>query len=77
MIPQKTRPPLPGSIEIKGATVDRCKYVNGIFEPTDETCNDMPVYRRKGDPDTWLEMVKTNAGTWRWYILKYICIFNL
>jgi tellurite resistance-related uncharacterized protein len=47
--------------------VDRCKYVNGIFEPTDETCNDMPVYRKKGDPDTWLDMVKTNAGTWRWY----------
>lgn len=68
VLKQKSRPPKPGSVEIKGATVDRSKYVNGIFEPTDETCNDMPVYRRKGDSDTWLEMVKTNAGSWRWYV---------
>jgi hypothetical protein len=58
----------PGAVEIKGAIVDRSKFVNGIFEPTDETCNGMPVYRKKGDPDTWLEMVKTASGTWRWYV---------
>jgi hypothetical protein len=55
-----------GSILIEGATVDRAKYVNGIFEPTSETCNGMTVYQKKGDPDTWLEVVKTNTGSWRW-----------
>ena len=58
----------PGAIEIRGATVDRSRYMNGVFEPTSEVCNDMPVYQKKGDPDTWLEMVKTTTGTWRWYI---------
>ena len=53
---------------IAGATVDRSKYVNGTFEPTDETCNGMPVYQKKGEPDTWLEMVKCKSGGWRWYV---------
>lgn len=61
-------PPLPGSVTIAGATVDRSKFVNGNFELTDELCNDKPVYRKKGDSTTWLEAVKTNAGTWRWYV---------
>jgi hypothetical protein len=58
----------PASVVIKGSRVDRSKYVNGIFQPTDEVCNGMPVYQKMGDPETWLEMVKTNAGTWRWYV---------
>ena len=58
----------PGAIEIKGATSDRSKYINGIFEPTDEDCNGLPVYQKKGDAGTLLEMVETNAGTWRWYV---------
>ena len=28
----------------------------------------MPVYKKMGDPDVWLEMVKTTDYTWRWYI---------
>jgi hypothetical protein len=28
----------------------------------------MPVYQKKGEPDTWLEMVKCKSGGWRWYI---------
>lgn len=55
-----------GSILIEGATVDRAKYLNGIFEPTSETCNGMTVYQKKGDIDTWLEVVKTATGSWRW-----------
>lgn len=58
----------PASVVIKGSIEDRSKYVNGVFEPTDEVCNGLPVYQKMGDPDTWLEMVKTNAGTWRWYV---------
>ena len=65
---QKLRPAKAGSIIISGATVDRSKYVNGVFEPTDETCNGMPVYQKKGEPDTWLEMVKCKSGGWRWYV---------
>jgi hypothetical protein len=62
----RTRDSKPGSIIVKGATADRAKFLNGVFEPTDEVCNGMPVYQKKGDPGTWLEMVKTNAGCWRW-----------
>lgn len=58
----------PASVIIKGSTVDRSKYVNGVFEPTDEVCNGMPVFQKMGDPDTWLEMVKTTTGSWRWYV---------
>ena len=61
------RKPLKDSVIIQGATMNRSKYVNGIFEPTKETCNDMPVYRKKGDPDVWLEMVQTGDG-WRWCV---------
>jgi hypothetical protein len=28
----------------------------------------MPMYQKKGDPDTWLDMCKTKAGLWRWYV---------
>ena len=48
--------------------MERSDFVNGNFELTDETCNGMPVYQKKGEPDTWLEVVKTNAGSWRWYV---------
>lgn len=60
-----------GSVIITGATGgegNRAKYVNGTFELTTGVCNGMPVYRKKGDHDTWLEMVKTKSGLWRWYI---------
>ena len=68
MFGQKLRPARAGSIIVSGATVDRSKYVNGVFEPTDEVCNGMPVYQKKGEPDTWLEMVKCKSGGWRWYV---------
>lgn len=58
----------PASVIIKCSKVDRSKYVNGVFEPTDEVCNGMPVYQKMGDADTWLEMVKTVTGSWRWYV---------
>ena len=26
------------------------------------------MYRKRGDATTWLEAVKTNTNTWRWYV---------
>ena len=60
-------PPLPGSLTLKGAKGSREHRVNGIFEPTDEEQNGMPVYRKKGDDDTWMELVSGGSGL-RWYI---------
>mmetsp|Transcript_4392 Transcript_4392/g.8157 ORF Transcript_4392/g.8157 Transcript_4392/m.8157 type:complete len:207 (-) Transcript_4392:1731-2351(-) len=60
-------PPPPGSITLSGATGSRQHRVNGIFEPTDEEQLGMPVYKKKGDADTWMEMVKGASGL-RWYI---------
>ena len=57
-----------GSFFIEGATGNRAARVNGVFDLTDEVCNGMPVYRKRNDRDTWMEMVKCNAGGWRWYI---------
>lgn len=51
-----------------GGTGNRAARLNGIFEMTTETCNGMPMYQKKGDADTWLDMCKTKSGTWRWYI---------
>ena len=28
--------------------------INGIFDPSDETLEGVPVFRKRGDPDTWL-----------------------
>jgi hypothetical protein len=65
---EKAREPIEGSVVIEGATVDRSKYVNGVFEPTKESCNDMTVYQKKGDPDICMEVVKISPGEWRWCI---------
>ena len=59
-----------GSFTIRGATGMRAERVNGTFDLTDEVCNGMPVYKKRGstDADTWMEMVKNDeaAGGWRW-----------
>lgn len=65
---QMSAPPLPGSITIAGSTFQRSNFVNGIFELTTEMCNGKPVYKKRGDGSVWLEVVKTAAGTWRWYV---------
>ena len=54
-----------------GGTGNRAKFLNGTFELTDERCNGMPVYQKRGDPATWLEMVKVKAGGWRWYVFCF------
>lgn len=64
---------LAGAIRISGAVggdggSDKARRLNGIFELSTDTCNGMPVYLKEGDPDTCLDMCKTSAGTWRWYV---------
>lgn len=61
-------PPKPGSITIAGATAIRSNFVNGNFELTEAVSNGKPVYQKKGNSSTWLEVVKTSSGTWRWYV---------
>ena len=58
---------LPGSFRIAGATSKSATKTNGVFEPTEEVQNCMPVYRKKGDPDRWIELVHTTSG-WRWLL---------
>lgn len=50
-----TRSGAPGSVIIAGATGPRAYMVNGTYEPTDELCNDMPVYRNKDSTDYWYD----------------------
>jgi hypothetical protein len=64
---QNSRPPHPGSFRISGATGKSAKRMNGIFEPTDEEQWGLPVFEKKGDPDTWVEAVDGAAGL-RWYL---------
>ena len=62
-----SRPPLPGSFTVEGATGNNEGKVNGTFEPTEEVQNDLPVYVMKGNSGMWCEAVKGASG-WRWYI---------
>lgn len=41
--------------------------MNGIFEPTSQRQLGLPVYKKKNDPDTWIEAVKGASG-YRWYL---------
>ena len=64
---QLTRIPVSGSVCIEGATGDytASKKANGIFEPTDEMRDGLPVYRKKGDGTTWLLFDRASV---KWYI---------
>ena len=57
-----------GSFFVEGATGACAFRVFGVFDLTSEVCNGMPVYRKRHDKDTWMEMVKCNSGGWRWCI---------
>ena len=39
--------------------------VNGVFEPTAERCGGLPVYKKRGSDDRWLEYY---AGLDQWQI---------
>lgn len=52
-------------VDIRGARGPNAVTINGIYEPTEEICNDWPVYRKRGDPNKWLEYFDTSS---KWYI---------
>lgn len=52
-------------VDIRGARGPNAVTINGVYEPTDEMCNDWPVYRKRGDPNKWLEFFETSS---KWYI---------
>jgi hypothetical protein len=64
---QETRGVIAGTFRLDGATGKSEGRFNGVFEPSDEIQNNFPVYKKKGDPDTWIELVKGISG-WRWYL---------
>ena len=61
------RDPIAGSFTTSGATGKSADKANGTFEPTKETQNGFPVYKKKGDDDYWVEAVHGASG-WRWYL---------
>jgi hypothetical protein len=54
-----------GPIDIRGAKGLNAETINGIYEPTEEICSGWPVYRKRGDPNKWLEFF---AATNKWYV---------
>ena len=58
--------PKPGSVLLSGATGSNADKINGIFEPTSETCDNLPVYKKKDTKEEiWLEF---NKGLSYWFI---------
>jgi hypothetical protein len=64
---KETRGIIAGTFRLAGATGKSEGRVNGVFEPSGEFQNNFPVYRKKGDTDTWIELVSGASG-WRWYL---------
>lgn len=62
-----TRGAAQGSFQIDGATGKSAIQTNGVYEPTMEVQNGMPVYKKKGTGDMWVELVHGASG-WRWYL---------
>jgi hypothetical protein len=52
-------------VRISGATGPSGPSINGIYEPTDECCGGWPVYRKKDDPEKWLEY---NVASGEWFV---------
>ena len=53
------------SVDIRGARGPNAVTINGVYDPTDEVCNDWPVYKKRGDANKWLEFFDTSS---KWYI---------
>ncbi len=45
-----------------GTNAENC---NGTYEPTNEVCDDLPVYQKKGNDTIWLEF---NRGLNYWFV---------
>ena len=61
IVTTRTRSGAPGSVIIAGATGPRAYMVNGTYEPIDEVCNEMPVYRNKDSTDYWYVLRLTST----------------
>ena len=48
------------SINIRGATGVNASNVNGNYDPTDQLSGGMPLYRKRGDADKWIEYMPGN-----------------
>jgi hypothetical protein len=55
----------PVAIDIRGAKGPNAVTINGVYEPTEEYCNNWPVYRKRGDTNKWLEFFDASS---KWYI---------
>lgn len=53
------------SIDIRGAKGTNAISINGTYDPTDELCNDWPVYQKRGDHNKWMEFFTQSK---KWYI---------
>ena len=47
--------PRTGSLVIDNVTGSNALSVNGVYEPTPELCDGLPVFQKKGNGDIWLE----------------------
>ena len=50
-----SRASLPGSICLDNITGPHALKLNGVYEPTEEMCGSLPVFRKKGNSNQWLE----------------------
>jgi hypothetical protein len=47
--------PLPISVHVLCAQGPRAAQLNGTFDPVSDVCDGMVVYKKRGNPDMWLE----------------------
>ena len=52
-------------MRISGITNCSTSGLNGVYEPTAERCGGLPVYKKRGSDDHWLEY---SAGRDQWQI---------
>lgn len=57
--------PDPKPLEVKGGSGSTADYVAGIYDPTNEICDGWVRYRKRTDPDSWMEYM---ASQQQWHI---------
>jgi hypothetical protein len=54
-------------VQISGITNCKAGGINGVYEPTAERCGGLPVYKKRGSNNLWLEYY---AGSDEWQIKR-------
>jgi len=67
-IGEQTRGAAPCSFRLEGATGKSANSINNTFEPTIESQNGFPRYKKKGADDLFVEVVYKSTTGWRWYL---------